>query len=243
VVNLQQDLEDAPITRKALKLYEKRLLKRGTSSFSPDVYLLVNSANSYVLKDFAQRPLWIRFAWGRFVIRREVTAYRRLAGYTAAPRFIAKIDDFGFLMEFVEASALPKRKQGWRLDKDFFVMAKQALEELHRRGIAHGDIRKNNILVRSDGQPCLLDFQTCTFDGPGKWRHRIFLKMALIDKLTLLKIQKRYFPASINQEEATLMEEQPAMLTVGRFLRKRVYHPISPKMVKLRLRKLSKKIR
>ena len=44
----------------------------------------------------------------------------------------------------------------------------EALRELHRRGLRHGDLRRSNLGVREDGGPVLLDFSHVSAPAPGE---------------------------------------------------------------------------
>ena len=40
-----------------------------------------------------------------------------------------------------------------------------AFKEIHARGVCHGDVRCENILVRSDGSVVVVDFEMSTIDA------------------------------------------------------------------------------
>lgn len=42
----------------------------------------------------------------------------------------------------------------------------EALKELHRRGLRHGDLRRSNLGIREDGEPVLLDFSHVSAPAP-----------------------------------------------------------------------------
>lgn len=196
----------------------------------------------YVIKDYIDRPAWIRRTWGRLVINREVKAYQCLAGFRSAPAFIAKVDSCAFLMEHVAASQLPRRKRGRELGLSFFEQLHAAVNEMHARGVAHGDIRKNNLLVREDGSPCIIDFQTCAFDSIDPIRHRIFNYISRLDDLTVVKLKKRFLPKLVGEREQEILSATPLSLKVGRFIRRRIYRPLSPKVLKPKTRRLLQKL-
>jgi len=41
----------------------------------------------------------------------------------------------------------------------------QAFSEIHARGVCHGDVRCENILVKQDGSVVLVDFEVSTIDA------------------------------------------------------------------------------
>ncbi|KAL6298899.1 hypothetical protein BKA93DRAFT_809132 [Sparassis latifolia] len=50
------------------------------------------------------------------------------------------------------------RYTDWRFRRQLF----DTLEEMHRKGIKHGDIVENNIVVNHEGSPIVVDFSTAT---------------------------------------------------------------------------------
>ena len=41
----------------------------------------------------------------------------------------------------------------------------EAFTQIHERGVLHGDIRSENILVGKDGSVCIVDFEMATMDA------------------------------------------------------------------------------
>jgi predicted Ser/Thr protein kinase len=220
-----------------LELFARHVLKQSRTWFTPDVVLLTGPAGErYVLKDFSTRPMWARALWCRASVRRETRAYEQLHDIPGIPRLIYKLSPDAFIMEFLEGTPLPRRKYRDVLGMEFFVRLNAVLDEMHARGIAHGDLRRKNILVGPTGQPCLIDFETSFSKGRGLLR-QFFETVTRIDKLTVLKIKSRYFPDRLTDVERQQLGDAPWHLRAGRFLRKRVYGPISPKRIKKRLLK------
>lgn len=65
-----------------------------------------------------------------------------------------------FVTEFVEGHPFPgpKRPVEWDALRPTATLLFLALERVHATGVVHRDIKPENVLVRSDGQPVLLDF-------------------------------------------------------------------------------------
>lgn len=220
-----------------LSRFDRKPLKLSRTWFTPDVVLLTGPAGErYVLKDFSGKPAWTRLLWCRGSVRRETRAYERLHDIAGIPRLIGKLSPDAFIMEFLEGTPLPRRKFRDVLGMGYFVRLNAMLDEMHERGIAHGDLRRKNILVGPEGQPCVIDFETSFSRGRGPLR-QLFELVARIDKLTVLKIKSRYFPDRLTPEERQQLGDAPWHLRTGRFLRKRIYGPISPKRIKKRLLK------
>lgn len=229
-------------TRKDLSAWEQTPLKYARSWFTPDVILLCSGQKRLVLKDVRNRPLLFRLLWCRAAIAREVAAMRRLDPVPAVPKLITHLDADGFVMEWLDARPLPARCLAHELGTAFFQELDQAVREMHAHGVAHGDLRRRNILMTPDRRPRIIDFETAVLDGTGKLRHKAFTFASRVDHLTTLKIFGRYFPTDLDDSERQRLADAPFLLKAGRFLRKRVYRRISPKVMIPRLRNWRKVI-
>lgn len=224
-------MSETPITRGELASFPRRIIKTGHSWISPDVYVLSTPQGEWVLKDYASCMGLLRNTWGRLVVSREVAVYRRLEGLEGIPRLVARVDPYALLIEYVQAEPLPSKREKQRIGLDFFDRLARVFAAVHERGVAHGDVRRKNILISADRQPYLIDFQSSVLNGPGWFRGRLFKTLARVDDLTVLKIKNRYYPRKTTEAEKQRLEEAPLYLRLGRFIRKRLYHPLSPKIL------------
>lgn len=139
----------------------RNILARG---YQGQVYRYPHPRHPLVIKVASGAgPLrWLR----AHMLRKEHAVYRRLAGFAGAPRCYGLLDGRFLLLEHVAGeplrrAAIPDRAR-------FFALLFEYLNELHARGIAHGDLkRKDNLLVTADGRPCLIDFGTAITRRPG----------------------------------------------------------------------------
>jgi len=198
-------------------------LKMSLSIVGPDVWLLQRDGRQYVLKDFRGRSFLLRITWGRISVGRETRALIRLAGVVGVPRMVAQIDPFAFIMEFMEGETLPRRSQRGLLGPDFFPALEELIAQLHARGVAHGDLRRRNILITADKQPVLLDFETAVLKSDSWVGHHFFDMMTRVDKLKVLKMKHKYFSRETSEEDIARLENPPWHLEAGRFLRRNVY--------------------
>ncbi len=152
-----------------------------------DVWLVEKGGELFVWKDFSK---W-RFL-GRLIISREVSFYRRLQGIRGIPKFYGMPTKSSFLMEFVEGQPIDAFRG---LDEAFFRRLENLVEEIHRRGVLHFDLRhKSNIIVKN-GYPYIIDLGTC-FYSPAF----VFL-LGWIDRAALLHLKEVVSPHLLTASE------------------------------------------
>jgi len=156
--------------------------------------------------EFAGMPMeWI----GRWLCRREMHFYKRLADLPNVPKLLGTVGRTGFVHAFVPGQPLSKERP---VPDGFFDRLLEVFERLHERKIAYVDTNKpQNILQGDDGQPHLIDFQI-SFDlnmwygtPLSKW---IFRKLVAEDRYHVLKHKKRFRP-----DELTPAQDEGATRT------------------------------
>jgi hypothetical protein len=225
----------AQISRDYIAECGRTYLKKSRTWFTPDVVLLeAEDGSRMVLKDCIDRPWLIRQTWCRVAMAREVAVYRRLEGMNGVPHLISRVDAFGFVMEWLDARPLPRRKNKEMISGHFFSELSTLVKELHARRIAHGDLRRRNILMGTDGSPRVIDFETAVRGSSLGHGGFMFRAIAKIDEITTAKIKGAYYPDELSPEEQALLGDLPWHLLVGRFVRQNIYGPLSPKRFKKR---------
>lgn len=222
-----------------LDQFEKVYLKKSRTWFTPDVVeLIAPDGARFVMKDWSTRPLLFRNTYCRIAAKREMQVYETLRGMEGIPQLISKLGDLGFVMEWLDARPLPGRKMADILGLEFFDHLEDVVAEMHRRGIAHGDLRRRNILRGVDGEPRLIDFETAVHANKSSTGGRVFKAICEIDRITVLKIRCKYFPDSLSPEEQTRLQNVPWHLSLGRYFRKEIYGRLTPKGRRKRAKKL-----
>ena len=151
-----------------------------------------------VVKDFLPCPAFWRWTYGRFLTSREVRAYERLDGVPGVPRFLGRIDAYAFALEWVPGLDLGKCPKG-TLGPEVFERLAATVEEMHRRGVVHLDLRqRRNVLVDDRGVPRVIDFSSGFALRPGGWWLR---RLAPIDRSGVLKYKRRFLPDSLTEDE------------------------------------------
>jgi hypothetical protein len=91
-------------------------------------------------------------------------------------------------------------------DPAYYRAARRLLVRLHRRGVAHNDLAKEqNWLVTPDGRPALIDFQLAATVRVSSGRGRRLRIMAREDLRHLLKHKRTYCPHALTSREKAIL--------------------------------------
>jgi RIO-like serine/threonine protein kinase len=151
----------AAFTRADLALAPLKRLSEGRWA-NAILYRYERDGRSWVVKDFASRSFLVRNLIGRFLVWRESGWLKRVDGIAAAPHDAFRVDAYALAYRFVPGTSL-RLTATTALALDFFPRLEDGIRQVHARaGLAHLDLRNaHNILVTDDGEPSLLDFQSC----------------------------------------------------------------------------------
>jgi serine/threonine protein kinase len=107
----------------------------------------------------------------------------------------------------------------------YFRSAKQALRKLHRAGICHNDLAKEqNWLRGNDGRAYLTDFQLAACF---KTRGRLFRIAAYEDLRHLLKHKRSYVPDALTSKERTILARKSFVASIWLKTGKKIYRAIT----------------
>ncbi len=216
--------------RENLDKFEKSYLKKAKTWVSPDVVqLTAPDGVKFVMKDWSTRPFFFRDTWCRIAASREIRVYEKLRGMHGVPQLICTLGHHGFIMEWLDARPLPRTKMRDILGLEFFTHLSRLVDQMHERGVAHGDLRRRNILRGLDGLPRLIDFETAVHASDSADGGHVFKAVCQVDHITVLKIRARYFPDSVTEDERRILSEIPWHLKAGRYLRQNLYAPMTKK--------------
>jgi AMP-binding enzyme C-terminal domain len=110
-------------------------------------------------------------------------------------------------------------------DVGYFRSAKQALRTLHRAGICHNDLAKEqNWLVGRDGRAYLTDFQLAACF---RTRGRLFRIAAYEDLRHLLKHKRSYAAAALTPKERKILARKSLVARIWLATGKKVYRAIT----------------
>lgn len=177
--------------REAMSKASQRVLNRGGWG-NPDVLLVQTESGPVVVKDFAPRAAWVRRGIGRWLLRREAAAYRRLADVASVPRLLGRVDEEALVFEYRPGTLLSRSLAG-KLPAGFVAELEESLAEIHRRGVVHLDLRhRSNVLAGEDGHPVVLDFASAILCDPRRaWGRLLRASLAWVDRRAVEKWRVR----------------------------------------------------
>ncbi len=161
-----------------------------------DLRLVQSSSGPLVIKDYSNRPAWLRHTWSRWLCRRERAAYetieRRLDSPAWLPRLAGDAGPDAFAMEYRPGRPL-SRSLASELPADFVDELDAAVRALHGAGVVHLDLsHRSNVLVDDAGHPVLLDFASALRAPPGGLRHRLLIGLlGWVDRRAVRKWRRK----------------------------------------------------
>lgn len=128
------------------------------------VYLYENAERRFIVKVAPGRGLKGRVR--RWMLRREHAAYQRLHGFVGSPHCYGLFRDRYLVLDYV--AGVRFRNHELKDRRMFFDTMLAHVLEMHRRGVAHADLKRNdNLLIIDNRLPCLIDFGAAVVRKPG----------------------------------------------------------------------------
>jgi RIO-like serine/threonine protein kinase len=193
----------APFTRAEFERGERTVLNAGRWA-NAVVYRLARPDGEWVVKDFAPRHWLVRATIGAFLVGRETRALSRLAGVDGVPGDAFRLDRHALACRYLRGTPLHQTDD--RPPPPAFFEAFEALMgRIHARGLVHLDNRNaRNVIVRDDGSPGLIDFQSYLATGwlPQRWRRGI-------ERFDLAGVYKHWYgrwPDTLGRERLDILE-------------------------------------
>ena len=127
-----------------------------------------------LLFDDASPPVVVKAPHGKglvkyihtLMLRHEHRVYQQLSGFEGAPECYGLIDNKYLALEYVKGQ--PIRQKRPANDERFFKKLFELVEQMHRLGVAHMDLKKkDNLLVGTDDRPYIIDFGTAIITKSG----------------------------------------------------------------------------
>lgn len=174
-----------------------------------------------VLRRLDGVPWWSSLL-ARHLFNRERRALAAAGPLAIAPALLYADDRF-LVRSFIDGVALHiARPIG---DLDYFRSARVALRRLHRAGITHNDLAKEqNWLRGADGKAYLTDFQLAFLFGR---RSKLFRVAAYEDLRHFLKHKRSYVPGALTAAERRVLARKSLATRIWMATGKRIYRAIT----------------
>ncbi|MGY3615395.1 serine/threonine protein kinase [Bradyrhizobium sp. USDA 10063] len=174
-----------------------------------------------VLRRLDQVPFW-SFPLALHLFSRERRALSLARDLDVGPKLLWA-GQRALVRGFIDGVALHLAKPHG--DVAYFRSAKDALRKLHRAGICHNDLAKEqNWLVGRNGRAYLTDFQLAACF---KRRSRLFRIAAYEDLRHLLKHKRSYAPDALTPKERKILARKSVVASVWLKTGKKVYQAIT----------------
>src|SRR5258708_11517448 len=174
-----------------------------------------------VLRRLDQVPWW-SFALARHLFARERKALALAKGLDVGPELLWA-GRRALVRGFIDGVALHLAKPHG--DLAYFRSAKVALRRLHRAGICHNDLAKEQNWLRGvDGRAYLTDFQLAACFTT---RGRLFRIAAYEDLRHLLKHKRSYAPEALTAKERKILAPKSLIASIWLPTCKKVYRAIT----------------
>jgi hypothetical protein len=174
-----------------------------------------------VLRRLDQVPWW-SFGLALHLFARERRALTLAKGLNVGPELLWA-GRRALVRGFIDGVALHLAKPYG--DVAYFRSAKATLRRLHRAGICHNDLAKEqNWLRGADGRCYVTDFQLAACF---KSRSRLFRIAAYEDLRHMLKHKRSYAPDALTPMERTILARKSAVASIWLMTGKKVYRAIT----------------
>ena len=200
-----------------LRTHTRKVFREGGGS-RPEVSIVELNGSAAVLKDYTRSdPRFGRFI-GPLSARREAKALQILDGVAGVPRFLGRPAREAVLMEYVPGANV-REVERTRLTPEFFERFYRLIDEIHRRGVAHCDLRsQGNILLGADDRPYIVDF-VAHFKQGQRWNpltRWMFRKFCEADRTAVARLKKALAPQLLTDtEHAALARDRKTPLERG----------------------------
>jgi AMP-binding enzyme C-terminal domain len=174
-----------------------------------------------VLRRLDQVPWW-SYLLARHLFGRERRALALARDLDVGPELLWAGRQ-ALVRGFINGVALQQAKPAG--DVAYFRSAKQALRRLHRAGICHNDLAKEQNWLRGvDGRAYLTDFQLAACF---KKRGRLFRIAAYEDLRHMLKHKRSYAPDALTPRERQILGRKSLVASIWLVTGKKVYRAIT----------------
>jgi len=217
-----------------------------SSGYQGVVYKIDVDSSNLELPEIDSRYLIVKETMGSamvrklrgLMLRREYDVYRRLEGIAGIPRCYGLEDGHRLFLEFIDGHSLRLSKDELPDRDAFFSALLTMILAAHRAGVAHVDLkRKENILVTSEGHPCLIDFGSAVVrkESGGLWNRWLFRLACQMDLNAWVKHKYLARYDEISPEDKKYFH--PTLIERGARATRRVWRKLSGRQWRKRRRR------
>jgi hypothetical protein len=165
---------------------------------------------------------WWSYGIARHFLKREARGLAIAGSSGIAPQLLY-LGDRVLVRGWIDGLPLHIAKPAG--DRAFFRSARKALRTIHREGLTHNDLAKEQNWLRTpDGRASLTDFQLATHF---KRRGRLFRMAAYEDLRHMLKHKRRYVPDALTATEKRILARKTWPTRLWMATGKKVYYWIT----------------
>ena len=205
-----------------------RLLRNGRL-FNARVYRVDLAGREWTVKDFADRPFYVR-AVARLLLRHEVKVLNRLEGIPGMSPAAFRVDGAAMASVFLPGESLQNVERA-RITTEFLRELETLVRRMHLAGVVHLDISSmTNIIMDPAGRPGIIDFQSAVITdhvprGFARW-------LEALDLRGVMKKWAAFQPEAMGRARRTLLEKMNRLRKLwvfkGYFGLKRQRAPLPP---------------
>jgi serine/threonine protein kinase len=140
------------------------------------------------------------------------------------PELFGVVGGLALVIEEVQGRSIEGHEKKERLPVQFFESLRELVEQIHRRGLCHCDLKRAaNVLVGEDGSPYLVDWSAAILEREFRFfpARLIYNRFLLDDRYAVIKLQLRHCPEAIPPEALRRYEKRSGAERAVRTLRDR----------------------
>jgi len=179
-----------------------------------------------LLKIYHTDPWWFPLLGllGWYLAHRERHYLRALQDIEGVPGLLGDYGRSGLIREFIEGVHLREyfRGQLQRVGPDYFPRLYTILDQIHERGIAHNDLSKpENVLVKPDGSPAIIDLQIALKAALPRWTGRPLISyLQRVDRYHLRKLHRRQRPEDFDERALSSARRRDPLVWLHGWIRR-----------------------
>lgn len=194
------------LTRQDLQTIPLESLHRARNWSKADVFGGEREGVRFVVKDFKRAPWWFK-PFARSFLKREWKALRELEGLSGVPRALAMPDADAIVIEHAPGVQMQKM-QSRTVPRESLERLIELVQEVHTRGVTHGDLHQQNVLIDEQGGICLIDWATAhIWKRSHGGRSRLQEEFCALDRRALAKIKVHHGHDLVTDEDLRLLRE------------------------------------